>query len=88
MRDLLKHLYDIGFDIPETHAIKKNDVLYYAFYAKEYSGPVQLRGLERGTYKVKDYANQKELGVVSSESAQLEVDFKEYLLIEVSPEKS
>ena len=41
----LGELYDIGFDKPETHAIPKGDRLYYAFYAPEYRGTLELRRL-------------------------------------------
>ncbi len=30
----LGRLYDIGFDAPETHAIRKDQTMYYAFFAK------------------------------------------------------
>ena len=48
-------LYDIGFDLPEAHAIQKGKVMYYAFYAKNWTGPVELRGLEARDYHVLDY---------------------------------
>ncbi|MCK5343588.1 MAG: alpha-galactosidase, partial [Candidatus Heimdallarchaeota archaeon] len=78
-------LYDIGFDVPETHVIKKENTLFYAFYAKSYQGSVELRGLEKGAYKITDYVNQKELGIVSKDTPNLKVDFDEYLLIKASP---
>ena len=40
-------LYDIGFDRPETHAIRKAGSMYYAFFAPEFQGKVELRGLDR-----------------------------------------
>ena len=55
-------LYDIGFDKPETHAVKKDDKMFYAFYNSDWDGSVQLRGLEDKTYKVIDYVNNIELG--------------------------
>ena len=78
-------LYDIGFDKPETHAISKDGKMYYAFYAPEWDGNVQLRGLENKTYKVKDYVNNIELGEVTGPLASLPVKFKQYLLIECNP---
>jgi alpha-galactosidase len=69
----LGELYDIGFDRPETHAIKKDANLYYAFYAKEWKGEVELRGLENKTYRVTDYVNNKELGEVKGPVAKLKV---------------
>lgn len=52
------NLYDIGFDRPEGHVIRKDGALYYAFYADRWDGGrIELRGLERGrTYVVTEYA--------------------------------
>jgi hypothetical protein len=33
----LGQLYDIGFDVPESHVIGKDQTLYYAFFAKQQS---------------------------------------------------
>jgi alpha-galactosidase len=44
--EYLGQLYDIGFDRPETHVIRKAGYLYYALYAPEWSGAVELRGLD------------------------------------------
>src|ERR1019366_645496 len=38
-------LYDVGFDQPETHAVRKGTSLYYGFFAPEFKGQVELRGL-------------------------------------------
>ncbi|MCL4854220.1 MAG: alpha-galactosidase, partial [Bryobacteraceae bacterium] len=57
-------LYDIGFYRPEAHAIRKAGRMYYAFYAPQYEGRVELRGLERRTYAVTDYENGKALGTI------------------------
>ena len=80
-------LYDIGFDYPETHVLKQNGKLYYAFYAT--SAPVasvELRGLEAGkTYRVEDYYNHRDLGTVTaSDKTVLETPVDGSLLIEVS----
>ena len=40
-------LYDIGFDYPETHVLKQNGKLYYAFYAT--SGPVSRKARPTGS---------------------------------------
>lgn len=84
--EYLGQLYDIGFDVPETHVIRKDATLYYAFYAKHWQGPVELRGLEDRTYKVSDYVNGKSLGTVSGRDAHLPVEFDQHLLLEVSPQ--
>ena len=82
----LGNLYDIGYDKPETHAIQKGDTLYYAFYANRYEGKVELRGLKKMNYSLKDYVNNKELGIIKGPIASLNVAFKTYLLLKAIPE--
>ncbi len=82
----LGELYDIGFDVPETHVIRKEQTLYYAFFAKHWKGPVELRGLEDRTYTVLDYVNGVSLGTVSGGKARLPVAFNQHLLLEVRPQ--
>ena len=79
-------LYDIGFDKPETHAIRKDSNLFYAFYANNWKGEVELRGLDSKLYKITDYVNQKDYGTVKGPAAKLEVEFDKYLLLEAKPE--
>jgi alpha-galactosidase len=84
--EYLGELYDIGFDRPEAHAIRKGDGLYYAFYAAHYAGPIELRGLEAGRrYRVVDYVNGREFGEVSGPRAKIEVSFEKHLLLEAKP---
>jgi alpha-galactosidase len=82
----LGQLYDIGFDVPETHAIRKGHAMYYAFFAKQWKGPVELRGLEDRTYSVVDYVTGKSLGTVSGDRAHLPAEFDGSLLVEVQPQ--
>ncbi len=81
----LGQLYDIGYDLPETHVIRKDKAMYYAFYAKHWTGPVELRGLEDRNYSVVDYVSGKHLGTVAGHSAHLPVTFAGNLLLEVRP---
>jgi alpha-galactosidase len=78
-------LYDIGFDKPETHVVRKDGKLYYAFYATSFEGPVELRGLESKSYQVRDYVHDRDLGVVTGPIATLHARFDQSLLIEVRP---
>lgn len=80
-------LYDIGFDKPEAHAIEKDGRLYYAFYAPRWDGPVELRGLGEGGYRLTDYYNGRDLGVVTARTARIPVKFEKFLLIEAVPAK-
>ncbi|MFI5184170.1 MAG: glycoside hydrolase family 36 protein [Vicinamibacteria bacterium] len=79
-------LYDIGFDRPEAHAVRKGDAMYYAFYAPKHSGEVELRGLGAGSYRVVDYVAGRELGRVSGPTGRLSVTFERSLLLEARPD--
>lgn len=84
--EYLGGLYDIGYDKPETHAIKKGDVLHYAFYDKNWNGDVTLKGLEEGkSYKIRDYFNNIDLSEVSASEPSIKVAFEGFLLIEAIP---
>jgi alpha-galactosidase len=72
-----RDLYDIGYDRPETHAVQKGDIMYYAVYNSGYTGQVELRGLQNRIYHVVDYVNNKDLGTVEGPRAVLNVSFKE-----------
>lgn len=78
-------LYDIGFDRPEAHAIAKGGSMYYAFYAPDYQGKVELRGLDRRSYKIVDYDNGRDLGTVKGPVATMDVQFAKHLLLEADP---
>ncbi|MCW5980074.1 MAG: alpha-galactosidase [Bryobacteraceae bacterium] len=83
--EYLGALYDIGFDRPEAHAIRKGEAMYYAFFAPEWNGKIQLRGLGKGTYRVTDYAEGKDLGTVEGPAGSLEARFEKFLLLEATP---
>ena len=82
----LGQLYDIGFDLPETHVIRKDRTMYYAFFAKHWKGSVELRGLEDRNYRVVDYVTGKSLGTVSGHNAYLPIEFTANLLVEAQPQ--
>ena len=84
--EYLGGLYDIGFDRPEAHAIRKSGKMYYSFFAPQWKGRIELRGLGRGQYRVIDYENKKELGVVHGPTAALDVEFEKHLLVRADPE--
>jgi alpha-galactosidase len=90
-RGEFRDLYVYGYDVPEAYAIEKDGKMYYAFFAgKEevpFKGFVELRGLRPGSYRVMDYVDGRDLGTVTAGPGtipQLQVDFKEHLLLEVS----
>src|SRR6202030_3203868 len=75
----LGQLYDIGFDVPETHVIRKDKTMYYAFFAKQWKGPVQLRGLQDRNYTVLDYVDGYALATDPGRNAQLAGEFDKHL---------
>ncbi len=83
------NLYDLAWDKPEAHVVKKGERLYYGFFAERWSRatPLTLRGLEPGrAYRVRDYADERDLGVITSAKPLLPVAFKDSLLLELTPE--
>jgi alpha-galactosidase len=84
--EYLGELYDLGFDRPETHTVRKDNKMYYAFYADSLDGTVELRGLEKRNYKVLDYENMQEYGTVAGPSADVKVNFRNHLLLMAMPE--
>lgn len=79
-------LYDIGYDRPEAHVILKGDTLYYAFYAKKFEGNLEFRGLENDKkYKINDYINNIDMGVISISNNKAKSSFVQYKLIEAVP---
>jgi alpha-galactosidase len=86
--EYLGALYDIGFDKPEAHAIAKDDAMYYSFYAPEWNGQVQLRGLGEGRYRVRDLFNEVDLGEVDARANMLKLSFKKFVLLQATPLKA
>lgn len=85
--EYLGDLYDLGFDRPEAHAIRKDDTLYYAFYARDFEGQLELRGLSEMEYTVSDYVSGTQMGEVRGPKAQMPASFKGFLLIEATPKQ-
>jgi len=83
--EYLGGLYDIGFDRPEAHAIRKSGKMYYAFFAPQWNGKVEFRGLKPGRYRVIDYENGDVLGEVRGPSGSLDAKFEKHLLARADP---
>ena len=79
-------LYDIGFDRPEAHVIRKDSKMYYAFFAGQWNGSVELRGLDDRAYHVVDYVDGRDFGIVQGPVAHLSADFSKHLLLEATPQ--
>ena len=86
--EYLGSLYDIGFDRPEAHVVRKGDALYYAFFAPTFDGSIELRGLAARAYRLTDYVNGRDLGVVQGPTAKIPARFEQSLLIEARPERA
>ena len=82
------NLYDIAFDKPEIHVVKKGNDLFYGIYADSIpvAQTIQLRGLVKDAeYSVYDYANDKQLGTVNGTNPFIQADFKRDLLLHLTP---
>ena len=83
-------LYTYGYDFPEAYAITKDGKMYYAFFSdKPWQGEVELRGLKPGAYRVQDYTEGTDLGTIQvsgDQAAKLKAEFKQHLLLEVTPQ--
>jgi alpha-galactosidase len=89
--EYLGGLYDVGFDRPEGHAVRLPDgsVLYGFFvpWDEEFSGTVELRGLEPGrAYGVLDAASGEVLGRVSGPAGRAPVRFAGGVLLRALPD--
>jgi alpha-galactosidase len=92
-----RDLYVYGYDSPEAYAVEKDGNMFYAFYAPVktardktaagmWKGEVELRGLAADkNYKISDYVNKRDYGVVAGPAAKLKVEFIENLLLEATP---
>jgi alpha-galactosidase len=82
------NLYDLAFDAPEVHVVRKGVAMYYGIYADAWprNKRIELRGLDKGvTYEVYDYANRKPMGEVKGAEPYLQIGFKNSLLLRVRP---
>jgi alpha-galactosidase len=79
-------LYDIGFDLPEAHVIRKDQKMYYAFFSKDWKGALELRGLDDREYHLSDYENGKDFGVVRGPIAHVSANFSRHLLLQATPQ--
>ena len=80
------NLYHIVFDRPECHVVEKDGALYYGFFAPEFHGSLELRGLEHGvTYRVTDYLHGGDFPSVTTKNsaAAINAHFDSYLLLKL-----
>ncbi|CAN5688941.1 alpha-galactosidase [soil metagenome] len=78
-------LYDIGFDKPEAHAVDRDGVLHYAFFADTWDGPLVLRGLGAGSYTLTDSFTGRALGTATGARNRVQAKFTRFQLIMATP---
>ncbi len=83
------NLYDIAFDKPETHLIKKGNDLYYSLFDESnFTGLFNFRGLEPNVnYEVNDIVIGKKLGTINCKNNTIEVSFNSSTILKVNPAK-
>jgi alpha-galactosidase len=83
------NLFDVGWDNPEGHVIRKGQIFYYAFFTRvpgeEFKGKITLRGLSSDRFRVTDYVGNHLLGEVSGPEANISVSFRDSFLLAVEP---
>ena len=78
------NLYDIAFDKPETHLIKKGNEFYYSFFSETaFTGTIIFRGLLKGKYSVENLVNGEKLAEVSSKHPSMQITFQTSLLLKL-----
>ena len=83
------NLYTWGFDYPETHVIRQNEALYYAFYIDDdpaFNGTLELRGLDpEKQYTAVEYtADEPREFTVDGAKPFIEVNFEKSYLIKLT----
>lgn len=80
------NLYTWGYDLPEAHVIRQNDAMYYAFYADEFEGMLELRGLESDAeYEAIEYTEDEPRSfVVKGTEPKIEANFKRNYLLKLT----
>ena len=82
------NLYDLAFDQPEVHVVRKGKEIYYGIFADVWpvTRRIELRGLDKGlTYEIYDYGNRRRLGSLKGADPFLKIGFKESLLLRLKP---
>ncbi len=82
------NFYDLAFDKPEMHVVRKGDELYYGLFSEVWpmTRRIELRGLKKElSYEVYDYGNRRRIGSVNGSDPYLRVSFKDHLLLRLKP---
>jgi alpha-galactosidase len=60
--------------------------MYYAFFAPDWDGELELRGLDSRSWRIMDYENGTDLGSVKGPAGRIRAGFKRRLLVEAKPQ--
>jgi alpha-galactosidase len=82
----LGSLYDIGFDLPEAHVIRKDKEMYYAFLARNWKAPWSCAArtivrITSSTMWTKRFRNRPRSGHAL-------IRFSKHLLLEGTPQQT
>jgi alpha-galactosidase len=83
------NLYDLAFDFPEAHAIRKDGEMYYGLFChkleERYSGEIEFRGLEKTKiYRAFDYVNERMIGEINGETPRMHIEMHGALLLKIT----
>jgi alpha-galactosidase len=82
------NLYDVGYDRPETHVIRKGHTYYYSFFSGgRFHGIVGLRGLPKGRYRATDLVTGNDVPFVHPDSPFLSLNFDRSAIIKIVKDK-
>lgn len=82
------NLYDIGFDRPETHVIRRGQTYYYSFFSgKHFHAIVELRGLPKGRFRGTDLVTGNDVSFVHPESPFVNLDFDRSAILKIVKDK-
>ncbi len=82
------NLYDMIFDRPETHVVRKKKRLYYSIFANKFSGQFELRGLSKSkAYEIFNCESNDRIGIIKSGERFINLDFEDHIIICAIPIK-
>jgi alpha-galactosidase len=76
------NLYDMIFDRPETHVVKKGKRLYYSIFSDKFSGEFELRGLNKTKeYEIFNCENDEKIATIKKYEKFINLNFEDHILI-------
>jgi len=81
------NLYDMIFDRPETHVVKKGKRLYYSIFSDKFSGEFELRGLNKTKeYEIFNCENDEKIATIKKYEKFINLNFEDHILICAIPQ--